>query len=238
MAGLSEVSYLTQVFNHMVASLRHGREEISAANQTLLETNKVLHQLSITDGLTGLYNRKHIMDLLQREIVRSQRYNQSLAILILDIDFFKKINDTYGHQAGDAVMCQVAETLRSAVRECDYVGRYGGEEFLVILPNSDIQRGTESAERIRQKVCGLRIIKDSHKISVNISIGVSGYPEDGEDDEAIIRMADDALYHAKANGRNCVMNHAGESTQKPAAPDIPASPKLKLVDCSGSRCAN
>jgi diguanylate cyclase (GGDEF)-like protein len=215
--GFSEVSYLTQVFNHMVASLRHGREEISKAHNSLLETNKELRRLSITDDLTGLHNRKHIMDQFGNEIARAQRYDQSLAILMIDIDYFKRINDTYGHQAGDVVMCRLAESLLGSVRECDHVGRYGGEEFLIILPNSNVQSGLALAERIRQNVSRLQI-KDGSTgtISVAVSIGVAGLPDDGTDVESLLRSADKALYHAKNSGRNRVASLEHTSEPPPA----------------------
>lgn len=204
--GSSEISYLTQVFNHMVKSLRYSREELSAANNALLETNKELHQTSITDGLTGLHNRKHIMELFDVEIARSQRYDHPLALLIMDIDHFKKVNDTYGHQTGDAVMRQLAEVFQGSVRDCDYIGRYGGEEFMIILPNSDLQSGIDTAERIRQNVSELSIPGDLKAFSITISIGVSAYPDFGGDAEALISAADDALYKAKARGRNRVFS--------------------------------
>jgi len=204
-AGLSEVSYLTQVFNHMVASLRKGREEVSVAHESLLESNKKLHRLSITDDLTGLYNRKHILDLLSREITKSRMNAQSFSILLIDIDFFKKINDTYGHQAGDAVLCRLAESMRNAIRGTDHVGRYGGEEFLIILPGSDLQTAAATAERIRQKVSDQSRVVGDATISVTLSMGISHCPGDGEDVASIIRTADKALYQAKANGRNAVI---------------------------------
>jgi diguanylate cyclase (GGDEF)-like protein len=203
--GQSEVSYLTQVFNHMVFRLRQGREKLSAANQALLESNKELHQLSITDGLTGLFNRKHIMELLEREISRSRRYGCPITVLMLDIDHFKQVNDSYGHQAGDAVMCRLSAVLRGMVRDVDFVGRYGGEEFLVLLPDSDCQSGAETAERIRRKVQDLEIIANHQKISVTLSIGVSSHPQMGRDSDALICMADEALYQAKSTGRNRIV---------------------------------
>ncbi len=208
--GLSEVSYLTQVFNHMVASLRANREELSTANQALRVKNKELQKISITDGLTGLYNRKHIMELFSREIVRAIRYKHPLAVLIVDIDHFKKINDTYGHLTGDAVIRQLAGTFTRSVRDCDYVGRYGGEEFLIILPDSGVQSGLGAAERIRQNVSELRISREDKALSVTVSVGVAGYPDYGEDMESIINKADAALYRAKEKGRNRVIT-SGET---------------------------
>ncbi len=225
--GLSEVSYLTQVFNHMVASLRLGREEISQVHDSLLETNEVLQKLSITDSLTGLYNRKHIMDLFGQEMARATRYRHSLAIMMIDIDYFKKINDTYGHQTGDIVVRQLAESLKGSVRECDSVGRYGGEEFLIVLPNSNIHSGVAMAERIRHNTGNLQIYVEGNSISVTISIGVAGYPHDGGDMESIIRNADNALYKAKAGGRNCVVVSEAKSLQDSPAESDANEPSLK-----------
>jgi diguanylate cyclase (GGDEF)-like protein len=206
--GLSEVSYLTQVFNHMVASLRRGRERLSAANNALRETNKELHLLSITDGLTGLFNHKHIMELLDREISRSMRYGHPVSVLMLDIDHFKKINDTHGHQTGDVMMRELADLFNRMVRNSDYVGRYGGEEFLIVLHDSDAESSADTAERIRQKVQDLEVTINQEKISVTISIGVAGYPINGKDADTVISAADKALYQAKSGGRNRIVVHS------------------------------
>lgn len=226
-SGLSEVSYLTQVFNHMVASLRRGREELSAVNSNLQKKNEELQQLSITDGLTGLYNRKHIMDLFDLEMTRSKRHDNGLAVLMLDIDHFKTVNDTYGHQVGDRVMQQVAELLDQAVRDCDHVGRYGGEEFLMVLPDISIQDAAVVAERIRQSVARLQCRGEKEKFSVTISIGVSGYPTDGEKTESLLSSADSALYQAKADGRNCVVVTQSNT--------LPSAAKVHLLPVRSAR---
>lgn len=203
--GLSEVSYLTQVFNHMVASLRHNRNELSTAYNALKKSNEELHQLSITDGLTGLYNRKHIMDLFHQEMTRSARYDSPLSLLMLDIDHFKKVNDTYGHQAGDAVLCRLAQSLMDTLRDCDYAGRYGGEEFLILLPDSDIHSAQVTAERIRKQMDNLQFYEDQAPFTVTVSIGVAGYPTNGRTTDDLLGCADHALYQAKAEGRNRVV---------------------------------
>jgi diguanylate cyclase (GGDEF)-like protein len=203
--GSSEVSYLSQVFNHMVASLQRGQREISQANEALIEKNRELHRLSITDGLTGLFNRKQLMDLFDMELARSQRYQVPFSVLIADIDHFKQINDTFGHLAGDAVLRRIADTLRQAVRECDHVGRYGGEEFLIILPNSSAPGAVEMAQRLREAISRVRFYNDGNEISMTISVGVAQCFAGEEGTEAILRRADAALYQAKANGRNCVI---------------------------------
>jgi diguanylate cyclase (GGDEF)-like protein len=223
--GLSEVSYLTQVFNHMVSSLRHGREKLSDANKALLETNKELHQLSITDGLTGLLNRKHILELLDREISRSRRYGHPVSVLMLDIDHFKNVNDTYGHQTGDTVMRRLADLFCDTVRENDLVGRYGGEEFLILLPDSDAQNGVQTAQRIRKMVQDLKIETSGEHVSVSVSIGISSYPQYGQDTNAVICAADAALYQAKSNGRNQVVLSETNTCRQPAVVHVLADHK-------------
>jgi diguanylate cyclase (GGDEF)-like protein len=223
--GLSEVSYLTQVFNHMVSRLRYGREKLSDANKALVETNKELHQLSITDGLTGLLNRKHILELLDKEISRSRRYGQPVSILMLDIDHFKNVNDTYGHQTGDAVMRRLADCFYEAVRENDMVGRYGGEEFLILLPDSNAQNGIQTAQRIRKMVRDLEIETSGENVTVTVSIGVSSYPQYGQDADAVICAADAALYQAKSNGRNQVVLSETNACRQPAVVHVLAERK-------------
>jgi diguanylate cyclase (GGDEF)-like protein len=200
--GNNEVSYLTQVFNHMVSSLRRGQAEISQAHEALIEKNRELHLLSITDGLTGLFNRKHLMDLFDMEMARTRRYRIPFTVMIADIDHFKKINDTYGHLAGDSVLRRIADTLVQVVRECDHVGRYGGEEFLIILPNSDAIGAMQMAQRIREKISQVRFHNDGNTISMTISVGVAQCVDGKDSVEAILSRADTALYQAKANGRN------------------------------------
>ncbi len=203
--GTSEVSYLTQVFNHMVSSLKRGQMEIAQAHDALVEKNHELHELSITDGLTGLFNRKHLMDLFDMEMARTRRYRIPFSVMIADIDHFKKINDTYGHLAGDSVLRRIADTLSQMVRECDHVGRYGGEEFLIILPNSDAAGAMKTAQRIRHGVHQVRFYNDGNEIVLTVSVGVAQC-NDGEDSvEAILSRADAALYQAKETGRNQVI---------------------------------
>ena len=223
--GLSEVSYLTQVFNHMVSSLRYGREKLSDANKALLETNKELHQLSITDGLTGLLNRKHILELLDQEISRSRRYGHPVSVLMLDIDHFKNVNDTYGHQTGDIVMRRLADLFCETVRENDLVGRYGGEEFLILLPDSDAQSGVQTAQRIRKRVQDLEIDASGENVSVTVSIGISSFPQYGQGADAVICAADEALYQAKSNGRNQVVISETNERRQPAVVHVLADHK-------------
>ena len=210
----SEVGYLTQVFNHMVARLRHSREALATVNAALQAKNIELHALSITDELTGLYNRKHLMETLQTEVIRSQRNHHTFALLVVDIDHFKMVNDTYGHQKGDEVLRRLGAMLREAVRSCDYVARYGGEEFIVLLPEVGAAGGLEVAERIREQVARERINPMGDRITV--SIGMSVFEQHGDTPEMLFQQADQALYRAKTSGRNRI---ATASAQTESSPD-------------------
>jgi diguanylate cyclase (GGDEF)-like protein len=201
----SEVGYLTEVFNDMVARLRQGREELAAINETLREKNVELHEISITDSLTGLYNRKHLMETLDKEVSRCQRHSHSFSLMVIDIDHFKKYNDTYGHLAGDEVLSRLASVFKESIRSSDYAARYGGEEFIVMLPEIGPEQGVEAAERIRHQVAEQRFGNEGEPIKVTISVGVASYPDNGEDAESVIKKADEALYEAKEMGRNRVV---------------------------------
>ena len=201
----SEVGYLTEVFNDMVARLRQGREELAAINETLRQKNFELHEISIRDSLTGLYNRKYLMETLDKEVSRSQRHSHSFSLLVIDIDHFKKYNDTYGHLAGDEVLRRLAAVFTESIRSSDYAARYGGEEFIIILPETGAGQGVEAVERIRHKMAEERFGGEDESIKVTISVGVASYPENGEDAETVIRNADAALYEAKELGRNRVV---------------------------------
>ena len=206
--GRSEVGFLTQVFNHMVARLRRSREELDSVNQMLTEKNRALHQLSITDDLTGLYNRKHLMETLTSEVIRSGRHRHPFTLLIIDIDHFKQVNDTHGHQSGDDVLCRLAAVFRETIRDCDYVARYGGEEFIVLLTEIEPQLSLEAAERIRKRTAQETIHSGEESISITVSIGAAFFPGDGDTPQALIQEADRALYAAKELGRNKVQKAA------------------------------
>jgi diguanylate cyclase (GGDEF)-like protein len=201
----SEVGYLTEVFNHMVARLRHGREQLAAANEALMGKNKEVEELSITDSLTGLYNRKHLMETLTGEVARSLRHQRPFVLLIIDIDHFKDFNDTYGHLAGDEVLRRMGAVFKGSIRNCDYAARYGGEEFIVILPEIGPEDGVQAAERIRHRVAEEKISSNGDSVTVTISVGVASFPEHGDDAETMISKADSALYQAKKRGRNRVL---------------------------------
>jgi diguanylate cyclase (GGDEF)-like protein len=198
--GSGEVAYLTEVFNDMVKRLREGREQLSAANASLQQKNEELERLSVTDQLTGLYNRRRMLEVLENEVHRSRRLEHRFSVLMMDVDHFKKFNDSFGHQAGDRVLAGLAEVLRETTREIDTPARYGGEEFLVVLPEAGVDAAVEVAERIRTTLSA-RIFEGRR---VTLSVGVAEFPTHGDDGERLVAAADDALYRAKEEGRNRV----------------------------------
>jgi diguanylate cyclase (GGDEF)-like protein len=221
----SEVGYLIQVFNHMVDRLRRSREELDNVNSELQEKNNKLHQLAITDELTGLFNRKHLIETLNAEVTRSKRNDHSFALLVIDIDHFKLINDTYGHQKGDEVLHRLGNIFNDTVRSCDYVARYGGEEFIVILPEVGTAGGLEVAERIRERVARESINRKGDRITV--SIGMAMFAEHGATTELLFQQADKALYAAKTAGRNRVVTAIGEIKPNQEKEPIRLIPKGK-----------
>ena len=180
---------------------------IKRLQDQLEEKNRELEQLSISDGLTGLYNHRHMHELLQEEYERSGRTGEPLSVVMFDLDRFKEVNDTHGHQAGDRVLQELADILRETAREIDKLGRYGGEEFMVILPDSDAEAGVTFAERVRRNVENQRFdIQAEQPLSMTISAGVSTYPNDApEGPRRLVYYADRALYSAKHSGRNRVV---------------------------------
>ncbi len=163
-------------------------------------------RLSITDELTDLFNYRHLQQRLDDEIHRAERYGKRLSFLMLDIDDFKRVNDTHGHRVGDQVLSVVGQVLKATVREVDIVARYGGEEFSVILPETDAPGAFIAAEKVREAVSlhRFRDADDEPIIHVTISIGLASFPSHATDKESLLRAADDALYHAKATGKDRV----------------------------------
>lgn len=163
------------------------------------------YKLATTDGLTELYNHRYFQDTLKKQIDISKRYEQEFSLIILDIDFFKKFNDTYGHQIGDAVLKTVAQILKKNTRATDYACRYGGEEMSIILPQTSKNEAMINAQRICDAVAGTPLkISNNEYCNITVSLGVSTFPQDGQTSQKIIEYADKALYYAKEHGRNQV----------------------------------
>jgi len=182
-----------------ISSLRHNLS-ISKSQQTIYI--EIIHEMAIRDELTGLYNRRHVMELLDYEKNRSSR-GGIFCIAMLDIDHFKNVNDNHGHQAGDAVLREVATVMKNTLRNAEFCGRYGGEEFLIVLTQTDIKGAIICAERVRTKIENARLPYIGADFNVTVSIGLSEY-QIREDVETIISRADEALYRAKKCGRNRV----------------------------------
>jgi len=180
-----------------------GREQLIAGLQ---ESQEKLLTLSVKDQLTGLFNRRHMEESLTREISRSKRHGTALAIIMLDVDHFKAVNDEYGHIAGDVVLQKIGNMLKSCSRGEDVACRYGGEEFVVIMPGADLKSGERRAEELCHMVRSALQVKYRHKQlpPITISLGVASYPDHGKDTESLINEADSAMYEAKRAGRDTV----------------------------------
>ncbi len=163
-----------------------------------------IERLSVTDGLTGTYLRRYFLERLKEELSRAEQYNIDLAFIMVDLDHFKKCNDSFGHLVGDVVLKEVAGILKQKVREIDLVGRFGGEEFCILLPEANKADAYVVAERIRKAVEGYTIKAYDETLSITISMGISSFPEDSPGLEDLIENADTALYEAKRQGRNKV----------------------------------
>lgn len=167
--------------------------------------NAQLFELATKDGLTGLYIYRHFHYLLDNEMKRAKRYNHPMSLLMLDIDNFKQINDNYGHLIGDEFLKQIGATILSNCRNIDMPGRYGGEEFAVILPETRPEGAVFMAERLRRNIQKVSVTtKSGEKISTTVSIGIAGMPDHSDNPPELIDLADIALYHAKSNGKNCI----------------------------------
>ena len=175
------------------------------AGKRIVKLQDELRHQTTHDFLTGLLNRFAIMAILEKEINRSKRNGSSLSLAIADIDKFKSVNDTFGHQAGDAVLCEVADRMTYSLRSYDAVSRYGGEEFLLVFPECNEKDAVIIAEKVRLSVSDKPVIIPEGTLSVTASFGVTTInPSDGIDVDTMIRIADEALYSAKSNGRNRV----------------------------------
>ena len=169
------------------------------------QVQDMLREQTIRDPLTGLFNRRYLDESLERELSRAVRDKRPLSLLMIDIDSFKKLNDTYGHPAGDEVLRRLGELIRNGARNADLPCRYGGEEFLLVLPNMPLDAAFERAEDLRQLFAVERIGVGNAGLSATMSVGVAAFPDHGNTRESLIEVADRALYAAKHAGRNCVV---------------------------------
>lgn len=185
--------------------LKKLQDELLQANENLKKMNQRLQELSTVDPLMGIYNRLYFEKRFRYEFQRASRYRSKLAILMLDIDHFKQVNDQLGHQFGDHVLKECARLLLEAVRQVDIVARYGGEELVVACPETNLEQASIVAERIRARIEDHHFEFEGTSTPVTISIGVAVFPGEGIDSlDKLISKADEALYRAKEDGRNCV----------------------------------
>jgi two-component system, cell cycle response regulator len=198
--------FLTKPFHpeELRARLRSG-VRILDLQRELIAAQQTLQRQATRDDLTGLWNRRMILGHLESELNRGNREQVPIAVAIADLDFFKKINDTEGHVAGDCVLRDTAATLQLHLRSYDFIGRYGGEEFLIILPGCDTPAGLQIAERVRAAVAATPVKFDGLALPITVSIGLSSTADVGFDSGSLFAAADAALYRAKAEGRNRVV---------------------------------
>ncbi len=202
--------FLTKPVNdaELIARLNTGKR-ILDLEKSLKDANEKIKILSISDALTQCYNRAYLSERLPMEIKRARRYGFPLSIVLYDIDFFKKVNDTYGHQAGDQVLKESVACVKESIREdIDWVSRYGGEEFLVVLPETNIDGASIVADRLRNEISALQIHAKENLIHITASFGVTGFDRTSHDEEItseiIINKVDEYLYTSKREGRNRV----------------------------------
>lgn len=210
----SELGELTNTINRMASALQHERENLERSvterTKELQEANARLERLAVTDGLTGVFNHRRFQEQLQAEILRSERHKRPMGVLMVDVDFFKKVNDAMGHPAGDELLRRLAEVLSVDLRQTDMIARYGGEEFAVLLPETTKSEAMQVAERMRIAVeTKINDGSTPWPTKVTVSIGVGTFPEDGKSGEQVLVAADQAMYVAKRQGRNRVIGARG-----------------------------
>jgi diguanylate cyclase (GGDEF)-like protein len=196
--------YLTKPFNdgELLARVKV-QLKIKHLQDELKEKNSRLRELSGTDELTKLANRRRFMEQFASEFSRAQRYKKELCFVILDVDFFKRVNDSFGHLAGDAALVQIGEIMFRNMRQCDLIARYGGEEFTLLLPETGLKGGIAHAERIRKDIENTGFAIGNEIVQITVSGGCAAIPETkAKSVDELVRKADEALYHAKNSGRN------------------------------------
>jgi len=200
--------YLTKpvIEPELMARLNTGKR-IVTLERGLRTANEENRRLSITDPLTGAHNRRYLMDQLPREMERAGRYGRELAVIMCDVDYFKKINDTHGHLVGDEVLKWFVVALQKTVRACDWLARYGGEEFMIVLPETNVANAATAAEHLRERVASAAFVNSGESFAVTASFGVAGWKHvvpRGATLDALISRCDAGVYASKAAGRNRV----------------------------------
>ncbi|MDX2010920.1 MAG: diguanylate cyclase [Myxococcaceae bacterium] len=204
-----ELRELGDIINRMAQALQAERENlertVTERTRELQDANARLERLAVTDGLTGLFNHRRFQEALHSELLRCERHKRPLAVLMLDVDFFKKVNDSMGHPAGDELLRRLAEVLSKDLRQTDLIARYGGEEFAVLLPETTKAEALQVGERMREAVEARINENTTWPQRITVSVGVATFPEDAKSAEDLLEAADQALYVAKRQGRNRVV---------------------------------
>jgi diguanylate cyclase (GGDEF)-like protein/PAS domain S-box-containing protein len=205
---------------HDISQRKQAEEELLAANEQLQyhiaegeQLQAELREQAMRDPLTALYNRRYLYETLGHEIARASRENHTLGIIVADIDHFKNFNDIYGHQAGDYILVEIARLMERCTRESDLIYRYGGEEFLLILPGATLAFAGQRAEVIRQMCLETTLQYEGKGLSISMSFGVAAYPDHGQEADKIISRADKAMYQSKERGRNRVTLWSADQQQ-------------------------
>lgn len=206
-----EIGQLADMFNQMTDALRHKHAEIMAVNEDIQQKNQLLQKLSVTDGLTGLYNRSKLDMILVDQLARFKRNNRPFCLLMIDIDYFKQINDELGHIMGDKILMTVSTVLLKSIRAIDYAARYGGDEFMIILTETDMDAAIKTAERIRTQASALCQAFDASPVKISLSVGIAQSQHSDIMPNDLIARADAALYEAKKAGRDQVKIDCGRA---------------------------
>ncbi len=198
---MTQLAWIGGYINNLRLKLRKRNHELQTSTEQLAEALDRIGELARRDELTGLYNRRHLFEVLDQECERVRRKHETFCICIADVDYFKQVNDTRGHQVGDQVLCSVGQKISEGLRNIDCIGRYGGEEFLIVLPQTALEGAMIKAENIRQQIEQLSFNQQGETFKVTLSIGVAEHSINDNIDNTILR-ADKALYQAKNSGRN------------------------------------
>jgi len=196
--GVSQTNPVT-LFNQLRASIEVAAKYVTFAYQQLDAKN-----MSYVDEVTGLYNQRYLPMVLEHEIGRNKRENAQFSLLFLDIDYFKMVNDGRGHWVGSRLLLELGKILKNQVRSCDYLFRYGGDEFIVLLSNSNSENSKKVAERIRKAIESHTFSVEGHNLNLTVSIGLASYPEHAQSASGLIQIADQAMYYGKRKSRNIV----------------------------------
>ncbi len=204
MEANEQLGALNLSYEQLVMELKQAKGHAEAMASNLRDANETLRDMAYRDGLTGLYNHRSFQEMMDKEVARAVRYKRSFALIMFDLDHFKRVNDTYGHPAGDAMLTAIGELILRAVRTSDFASRYGGEEFVIILPETPVRDALIFAERLRKAIEELEVKTGEHTLKVTTSLGVTGFTpsENNPDKKALIEAADKALYASKNKGRN------------------------------------